>query len=55
MKGLKGMIEVDSKITGLIEVLVEAQTHLKDQDFIGNQLAEQVPAFLDNIKAIQGY
>lgn len=55
MKELKGMIEVDSKLAGLIEVLLEAQAHLKDQDFIGKQLAEQAQSFLGNIATIQEY
>jgi len=50
MKELKGMIDVDTKITGLIEVLEEAQTHLKEQDFIGQQIAEQAQTFLTNIE-----
>ena len=47
------MVDVQIKIKGLLEILTEAQDHLKNRDAIGKNLLEQ-PGFIQNLEDIGG-
>ena len=51
---LKGMIDVNLKISGMLDILTEAQEHLKNQDQIGALLNSQ-PGFLHNLEQVREY
>ena len=48
MKSLKGLIEVNMKVTDTLETLKEAQQHLLNLDPIGRSIGEQ-PNFVNTI------
>lgn len=51
---LKGMIDVHIKVKSLLEMLEEAQKHLKDKDQIGKNISEQ-GAFLAQLEQTREY